>query len=150
MNLNALVDAAINETPELAPLRADLPRQRVRLEIANVPAYSTELRPLRRNYAALPDGYEDILVPVESLAEVLCDKLIAVVASKVTRYRDLWGLPWLQQQGATVNLAWLSYKIADYGVGDYQSELEQRLVSLPEILHGKDFAAQMTRFLPPH
>ena len=27
--------------------------------------------------------------------------------------------------------------------------LEQRVVSLPEILHGKDFAVQMTRFLPP-
>lgn len=132
-----------------APARPDLPRQRVRLEIANVPAYSTELRPLRRNYAALPDGYEDILVPVESLSEVLCDKLIAVVASKMTRYRDLWDLPWLQQQGATVNPAWLGDKIADYGVADYQGALERRLVALPEILHGKAFGAQMARFLPP-
>ena len=132
-----------------APARPDLPRQRVRLEIANVPAYSTELRPLRRNYAALPDGYEDILVPVESLSEILCDKLIAVVASKRVRYRDYWDLPWLEQQGAVLDPAWLRAKIADYGVADYAAQLERRRVALPELLHDKAFSGQMARFLAP-
>ncbi|MEX0383622.1 nucleotidyl transferase AbiEii/AbiGii toxin family protein [Spiribacter pallidus] len=132
-----------------APARPDLPRQRIRLEIANVPAYSSELRPLRRNYAALPDGYEDILVPVGSLSEVLCDKLIAVVASRLTRHRDLWDLPWLQQQGATIDPEWLRAKVADYGLIDYQGALGRRLAVLPDDINAEAFSAQMARFLPP-
>jgi hypothetical protein len=123
-----------------APARPDLPRQRIRLEIANVPAYSSELRPLRRNYAALPDGYEDILVPVESLSEVLCD---------LTRHRDLWDLPWLQQQGATIDPEWLRAKVADYGLIDYQGALGRRLAVLPDDINAEAFSAQMARFLPP-
>lgn len=132
-----------------APARPDLPRQRIRLEIANVPAYASELRPLRRNYAALPDGYEDILVPVETLSEVLCDKLIAVAASTFTRHRDLWDLPWLQQQGAMIDPAWLMAKVADYSLIDYRGALERRLEALPGDIRGDAFSAQMTRFLPP-
>ena len=132
-----------------APARPDLPRQRVRIEIANVPAYSSTLRPLRRNYTALPDGYEDILVPVETLSEILCDKLVSSVASKVTRYRDLWDLPWLQQQGAQINLEWLEGKINDYRVADYVDALEQSRVLLPERVHSPAFGEQMARFLPP-
>lgn len=132
-----------------APARPDLPRQRVRLEIANVPAYSSTLRPLRRNYAALPDGYEDILVPAETLSEVLCDKLVSVVASKVTRYRDLWDLPWLQQQGGKLNPDWLRAKIADYGVLEYKNRLKRCRENLPDNIYGDGFGQQMARFLPP-
>lgn len=132
-----------------APARPDLPRQRVRLEIANVPAYSGQLRPLRRNYTALPDGYEDILVPVETVSEVLCDKLISAVASKAPRHRDWWDLPWLQQQGAELNPEWLAAKIRDYGIADYPSAVDRCLGELPGVIRSADFTRQMSRFLPP-
>ncbi len=130
--------------------RPDLPKQRIRLEVANIPAYSSDIRPLRRNYQALPDGYEDLLLPVESIDEILCDKLISLVAmQEVVRYRDIWDLPWLQQQGGVVQADWVSAKILDYGVNDYKAKLEDRLLNLPKIVHGAEFSDQMRRFLPP-
>ena len=132
-----------------APARPDIPKQRIRIEVANVPAYSGELRALQRNYASLPDGYEDILVPVESMDEIMADKLLSLVASeKTVRYRDLWDLPWLHQQGVSPHVEWLRAKITDYGVNDYQTRLQRRLADLSSLIQGDAFRKQMTRFLP--
>lgn len=132
-----------------APARPDIPKQRIRIEVANVPAYSGELRALQRNYAALPDGYEDILVPVESMDEIMADKLLSLVASeKKVRYRDLWDLPWLHQQGVSPRVEWLQAKITDYGVSDYETKLQRRLADLSSLIQGDAFREQMTRFLP--
>lgn len=38
-----------------APRRRDLPKQRIKIEVANIPAYSREPRPLLINYDFLPD-----------------------------------------------------------------------------------------------
>ncbi|MCG5539222.1 nucleotidyl transferase AbiEii/AbiGii toxin family protein [Halorhodospira sp. 9622] len=133
-----------------APARPDIPKQRIRIEVTNVPAYSSELRALQRNYAALPDGYEDILVPVESIDEIMADKLLSLVANdQRIRHRDLWDLPWLQQQGISPSIEWLQFKIADYGVRDYEAKLARRRAELPSIIHGDAFREQMTRFIPP-
>ncbi len=133
-----------------APGRPDLPKQRIRIEVVNVPAYSGELRGLRRNYSVLPDGYEDVLVPVESLAEIMADKLVSlVVVEEPVRYRDLWDLAWLHQQGVEPAADWVEAKTADYGVVDYVDRLQRRLESLSSLVHGSAFAEQMGRFLPP-
>ena len=39
------------------PARPDMPRQRIRLEVANVPAYTGDPLPLDRNYEGLADSY---------------------------------------------------------------------------------------------
>lgn len=133
-----------------APSRPDIPKQRIRIEIANVPAYSAELRALRRNYTVLPDGYEDILVPVESMTEIMADKLLALPASEQPiRYRDLWDLPWLHQQGVSPSVPWLQAKIAEYGVDNYIPKLERKLDDLSSLVQAPPFREQMTRFLPP-
>lgn len=131
-----------------APERRDLPKQRIRIEIANVPAYSPSPRPLRRNYAALPPGYEDILIGVESMDEIMADKLLSLVVSTRPRYRDLWDLPWLDQQGAEVRGDWVLAKAADYGIADYRERLERTLEELPALAHGDAFHHEMQRFIP--
>jgi predicted nucleotidyltransferase component of viral defense system len=44
-----------------APGQRHLPRQRIKIEVASIPAYSRVPRSLLTNYDFLPDGYGDIL-----------------------------------------------------------------------------------------
>lgn len=132
-----------------APGQKDMSKQKIKLEVANVPAYTKEALPLRNNYDFLPDGYEDTLVFTETLDEVMADKLISLPATqRYIRYRDLWDLVWLQQQKAQINLELIRLKLADYNIPDYQLMLESRIASLDEIVAGAAFQNEMKRFLP--
>jgi predicted nucleotidyltransferase component of viral defense system len=132
-----------------APARPDIPRQRIKLEIANVAAYSRIPRSLKLNYDFLPDGYGDTLVLTESLDEIMADKLVSLVnTQRYVRHRDIWDLRWLKQQGAAVNPEWLYNKINDYRIDDYGARLEEMRGKLPTIVHSTDFANEMSRFLP--
>lgn len=132
-----------------APGQKDMPKQKIKLEVANVPAYTKEALPLRNNYDFLPDGYEDTLVFTETLDEVMADKLISLPATqRYIRHRDLWDLVWLQQQNARINLELIRLKLADYKIPDYQFMLESRIASLDEIVASAAFQNEMKRFLP--
>ena len=88
-----------------APKRKDVPKQRIKIEVANVPAYTRHTLPLTKNYDFLPDGYEDTLIYVETLNEIMADKLVSLPATRrYIRYRDIWDLTWLQQQGAALDV----------------------------------------------
>ena len=131
------------------PGRRDVPKQRVHIEIASVPAYTSEVRKLRVNYESLPDGYGDLLVVVESLDEIMADKLVALAASqKKVRHRDIWDLAWLRQRGANVRPDLVEQKIADYGVARYAELLDSLIERAPAIIAGKPFRDEMKRFLP--
>jgi len=80
------------------PARPDLPAQRIKLEVAAVPAYSRELQVLKLNYPELPASYSDILIPCESLEEIMADKLESFICSPQLRYRDIWDLFWLMRR----------------------------------------------------
>lgn len=132
---------------ETSPERPDLPRQRVKLEIANIPAYTSELVPLRQNYDFLL-GYGQVLVNAESIDEILADKLVAFPASvKNIRYRDIWDIAWLEQQGAKLDPTLVERKIGDYHIADYKQLLENAIDRLPGIIEGKPFVDQMSRFI---
>ena len=131
------------------PGRRDVPKQRIHIEIANVPAYTSEVRKLRANYEFLPDGYTDLLIVVESLDEIMADKLLALAASrKKVRHRDIWDLAWLRQRGAEVRPELMGRKIADYGVEGYPALLDSLIEKMPSIIGGKPFREEMKRFLP--
>lgn len=132
-----------------APRRRDLPKQRIKIEVANIPAYSREPRPLLINYDFLPDGYGDTLIMTETLDEVMADKLVSLVNTlRYVRYRDIWDLRWLKQHGATINPTWVRQKISDYGIDDYPDKLDAMWQRLPDIIHGAQFKKEMARFIP--
>lgn len=132
-----------------APDRKEMPRQRIKIEVANVPAYTREALPLIVNYDFLPDGYEDTLIFTETLDEVMADKLVSLPATKrYIRHRDIWDLSWLKQQGAIVQPELVQRKIADYRLPDYPDRLELMIEKLPNIVTGSDFKNEMKRFLP--
>ncbi|MDN7131527.1 nucleotidyl transferase AbiEii/AbiGii toxin family protein [Halomonas sp. MC140] len=132
-----------------SPGRRDLPKQKVKLEIANIPAHTKTARPLVRNYEFLPDGYEDLLVMVETRDEIMADKLLSLPATqKYVRNRDIWDLAWLAQRGAQVDSELVKQKMVDYRLDDYPDRLNSMISRLSDIIAGKNFQDEMGRFLP--
>ena len=129
-------------------MQRNLPQQHIKIEIANIPAYTRELMPLLQNYEFL-DGYSsNILVQVESLDEVMADKILAFPASgSHIRYRDIWDLAFLTQKKAKLNPEFVLQKIQDYGTGNYADLLQNTIINLPKIIHSKEFIDQMMRFI---
>jgi predicted nucleotidyltransferase component of viral defense system len=132
-----------------SPGRPDLPKQMIKIEVANVPAYSRQPQSLKSNYDFLPDGYGDTLVIAESLDEILADKLVSLPdCTSYVRHRDIWDLRWLKQQGATMDSAMIRAKATDYRSENYQGKVDDMIARLPDIIHGKDFRNQLSRFIP--
>lgn len=133
-----------------SPRRRDIPKQRIKIEVANVPAYTKQVRPLMRNYDFLPDGYEDVLVMAESLDEVMADKLVSLPATQhYIRYRDIWDLAWLYQQGAVLDVGLVAQKVRDYKLEDFAQMLKQRVQGIDALLNGGEFQEEMMRFIIP-
>jgi predicted nucleotidyltransferase component of viral defense system len=132
-----------------APERKDIPRQRIKIEVANIPAYTHAYRQLVRNYTVLPDGYSDTLVRVETLQEVMADKLVSFPATTShIRFRDMWDLIWLKQQGAKTDIHLISQKINDYRIDNFEQNLQARIDSLADIIAEGKFHDEMKRFIP--
>ena len=132
-----------------SPEKKDLPKQRIKIEVGNIPAYSRVPRTLQENYDFLPDGYSDTLIMTESLDEIMADKLVAFVnCQKYIRHRDIWDLRWLKQRSAAVNSEFINAKLKDYSVDNYQEKLSERLNHLEGIINGRAFTDEMLRFLP--
>ncbi|AYA41984.1 nucleotidyl transferase AbiEii/AbiGii toxin family protein [Xenorhabdus nematophila] len=134
-----------------APERKDLPKQRIKIEIANIPAYTKNPRPLTRNYPVLPDGYSETIVLVEELTEILADKLVSFPATtKHIRYRDMWDLVWLKQQGVEPDTDLIKRKLSDYCLTDFgeQRLIQARLDSIENLIASGTFQEEMKRFLP--
>lgn len=132
-----------------APARRDLPQQKIKIEVINIPSYSRIPRPLLHNYDFLPDGYSDTLIMVETLDEIMADKLVSLVnCRRYVRHRDIWDLHWLSQQGAKMNSVFVKNKILDYGINDYLLKLDNFLNNIEAIIRGKSFHDEMSRFIP--
>jgi hypothetical protein len=95
----------------------------------------------------LPDGYNTLLVKASSRNEILADKLLAVPARNNIKARDLWDILWLQQQNETVDVNLLKKKIADHGMANYKTRLENRINEIPGYFEGSVFQKEMSRFL---
>ncbi|MBB3307324.1 MULTISPECIES: nucleotidyl transferase AbiEii/AbiGii toxin family protein [unclassified Enterobacter] len=144
---------------ETAPENPAMPRQKIKLEIANIPAYTRELVALRINYDFLV-GMPVVLVNTETLDEILADKVLAFPTSLLDnqgravatdsvkiRHRDIWDLAWLITRGAKLVPELVTAKIKDYGVVNYLGLVEHAIKQLPDIIRSREFNAQMSRFI---
>ncbi len=132
-----------------APARKDLPHQKIKIEVGNIPAYSRVPRAILTNYDFIPDGYRDMLIMTETLDEIMADKLIALVnCQRYVRHRDIWDLRWLKQRGAKINSDYIQAKIKDYHIENYIVKLNQMMTQLREIIMGAAFFNEISRFIP--
>ncbi len=131
------------------PDRKDIPKQMIKIEVANIPAYTSEARQLMHNYDFLPDNYRNTIVMTETLEEIFADKIVAFVHCQAyIRYRDIWDLHWLKQKGATMNITLIKKKLIDYSVSHYPKKINKMIAQLHTIIFGLEFKRQMSRFLP--
>ncbi|AMP02407.1 nucleotidyl transferase AbiEii/AbiGii toxin family protein [Collimonas pratensis] len=144
---------------ETSPENSAMPGQKIKLEIASIPAYTRELLPLRANYDFL-GGMPVVLVNAESLDEIMADKVLAFPTSLLDnqgqpvgldsakiRHRDIWDLAWMATRGAKLVPELVLSKIEDYGVVDYPGLLEAAIKQIPQIVKSPQFQAQMMRFI---
>ena len=130
------------------PERKDLPKQRVKFEVANVPAHTKEIVSIRAHYDFLPDGYDDVLIVSETLREVMADKLISLPANtRYIRYRDIWDLYWLVKRRTDVDTDLVEQKIIDYQLSNYADLLNRMLNQLPNIVKSAEFHTEMRKLL---
>lgn len=136
---------------ETSPGTKCAPRQKIKIEIANVPAHTEEVLPLRDNYPVYGAGRMPVLIRVETINEILADKVVAYpMSTKKIRHRDIWDIAWLLQQGASLDPSLVKRKLGDYKVSDiYAPLLEKAIENLPIVVNSKEFLEQMKRFIKP-
>lgn len=114
---------------------------RINFEFADVPALTQEVHTIDT-----PLG--PALVPVESLAEIYADKVVALAFREYFKGRDIWDIAFLQRRSVTVLWDLVGHKIHDYHQTrpDFVSGLTARLAKLP---HSVDLLrTQMKDFVP--
>ena len=134
---------------ETRPDKKGTPKQKIKLEVANIPSYSKNLKAIRLNYPNLQSGLDTVLVNCESESEILADKVVALLLRKFIKARDLWDLVMLNQQGHELNFEWIANKLNDYQSQNQPLALIKQIQSkLPDYWASGDFEAEMKRFLP--
>lgn len=123
--------------------------QRIHFEVCNVPAYEGKPLLLQPRYAFLSDVYSDIALRVESLNEILADKIVALIGRNHLKARDLWDLRWLAQKGSEPAVELVCAKLDDYGIKDVDARLGAALQRLRAPTAPAAFAAEMRRFVTP-
>lgn len=124
-----------------------IPKQHIKLEVANVPSHTRKLKRLKHNYPFLPDGIQDVMIPTETTDEILADKVIAFGGRNYIKPRDIWDLLYLTQQSAELDIDMVKTKIAEYKIADYHKKYREYLGELDGFIHGGSFHAEMARFI---
>lgn len=129
--------------------RKDLPKQRIKIELANISSHEPIKRMIKVNYQGL-ESFQNIIVPVESKDEILADKLLAYPISRYVRYRDIWDIAWLSQQNAKVKPELIEKKLADYSIekSTYLVALHEKINNTLSLIQEELFSKTMIRFLP--
>lgn len=123
--------------------------QRIHFEVCNVPSYESAPLLLQPRYGFLSDVYSDIALQVESLDEIVADKVVALIGRSHLKARDLWDLRWLAQKGVEPAAELVHAKLEDYGIEDVGQRIEAALDRLKAPAAPATFSREMLRFVTP-
>lgn len=131
--------------------RPDLPRQKMHIDVCAIPSFDIEKKPLLNHYNIVVPT-EGILVPVQSLSEILADKLIALAyRARRIKPRDVWDIVWIKQRGIALSKDLVEKKLAarNKKINDFKGALTLQLTKLMQNDEvRKDFNMEMSRFIP--
>jgi hypothetical protein len=121
------------------------------IDICALPSFDVEKRHLLNHYnLILPT--EGLLVPVQSLSEILADKFIALAyRSRRIKPRDIWDILWLRQRGIAISTALISKKLEarKKSLHDFYDALQNQVSKI--LLDDEvrtDFNNELSRFIP--
>lgn len=133
--------------------RPDLPRQKLHIDVCAIPSFDVEKRPLINHYNIVVPT-EGLLIPVQSLKEMLADKFIALAyRAKRIKPRDVWDIVWIKQRGIEMSTDLIDEKLAarNKAKDDFTEALRiqiDKLMQDDEVR--KDFNMEMSRFTLEH
>ena len=129
-----------------------MPAQRINIDICQVPSYEKKPMMLINPYG-VDMGTSGLIIQAQSREEIYADKLLAfALRPNRIKYRDVWDIIWLHQQGLKPRVEWVPNKLADRHVSPkhFFELFHKREKSLT--LDGNlamEFKKEMQRFLPP-
>lgn len=132
------------------PNRRDQPAQRINIDVCAIPSYQPRPMMLLNPYG-VEMGTSGLILQTESREEILADKLVAfALRPNRIKYRDLWDIVWLHQQGIKLASDLIPLKIKDHHceAKHFLSLLharEQLLKTDPTVV--VEFRKEMRRFL---
>jgi predicted nucleotidyltransferase component of viral defense system len=123
------------------------PKSCIKIEFANVPSYDCGPNVVRATPGLVQ--VEDIILTVERPDEILADKVVALTAGEVMKYRDVWDVWYLiNKLDAQAARDMVRRKFADYGVADVEAKAKHRCEELARLRTARPFLEEMRRFLP--
>lgn len=136
---------------ETRPKHKHLPAQRINIDICSVPSY--EKRPMMLlNPYGVDMGTTGLIIQAQSREEIYADKLLALaLRPNRIKYRDLWDIIWLHQQGLKPNIDLIPHKIQDrhHTIKHFLNLFNERQKSLKQNnAMALEFKQEMRRFLP--
>jgi len=129
-------------------------KQMVKVEVANVPSYQPENKfwptMITPSNSMVPSA--PTLLKVESVSEILADKIVALSCRRHLKYRDVWDYHILGTQGVKTKDSLVEQKFADYGVDQEAllDHLDEKITTLSKIKSAShSFWQEMSRFVFP-
>ncbi len=135
------------------PQDKHLASQRIHIDVCAIPSYDQQPMTIRNHYG-IEMGTSGLITRVQSLSEILADKMVAfALRPNRIKNRDLWDIGWLKQQNVSLPLNLLPKKVADHLCSSEHfskllRERSQQLEDDPSVHQG--FIFEMKRFLPPN
>lgn len=137
---------------ETRPEAKDLPDQRINIDICAVPSYE-RLPMMLLNPYGVDMGTSGLIIQAQSREEIYVDKLIAfALRPNRLKYRDIWDMLWLHNQGLAPGLPLIPHKLEDRNCDkeNFLKLFSGRLRLLKEDPKIRiEFKQEMLRFLPP-
>ncbi len=123
--------------------------QIINIEVADVPAHDIDLVAVAVHYPHLPAPHRQLIIAVETLREILADKLVALGARPYLKARDIWDIKFLTDRQITPDIPLVARKLEDYGLSqdDFKKKLQAKLVELEDTATAKAFHREMSRFV---
>lgn len=136
---------------ETRPQQKHFPAQRINIDICAVASYESKAVLLLNPYG-VDMGTGGLVIQTQSREEIYTDKLLAfALRPNRIKYRDLWDIAWLHQQGLKPRIELLPHKLKDRSLSweYFCNQFKERFVFLSENTHLEaEFRKEMQRFLP--
>lgn len=137
---------------ETRPKQKHMPAQRINIDICRIPSYEKKPMMLLNPYG-VDMGTGGLIIQAQSREEIYADKLLAfALRPNRIKYRDLWDIMWLHQQGLKPRVELVPKKLEDRQIlPKYFFELfrkREKSLTVDSDL-ALEFKKEMHRFLPP-